>query len=384
MQMLENLEPAKKLTPPTEFRPGVVFDGKEGEATTEGMQGQPNFDDFLRERGYPPEEYEIIGNPRTSQWQQREGGEWLTSYRFTFRKKNPEIDLSLLWHTAKKKVKKSKSFGLGEKVFVIVPADFQIGKVASRGNTETLLERIFAAYNRIEEHLKKNKYSRILILDAGDMIEGIDNAASQAQLESNDLSPMEQVDVGSSLMFDLVKMAHKYAPVSYASVGSNHCQLRSQKQRVGKPGVDDWGIFILKQLRKLTAELDMDVTYYVPAEHDESLAIDVFEDGFHVLGLWHGHQSRRPEMVPTWWRQQAFGQQPVAAASIGVTGHFHHTRIQELGSHQNGGSRWWIQASTMDNGSDWFRQIAGEDSQTGITAFELEKDVHFSGSIRRF
>jgi len=384
MQMLENLEPAKKLTPPTEFRPGVVFDGNEGEATTEGMQGQPNFDDFLRERGYPPEEYEIIGNPRTSQWQQREGGEWLTSYRFTFRKKNPDIDLKLSWQTAKSNIKKVKTWGQGEKVFVIVPSDYQIGKVASRGDTEDLLERVFTAYNKIETHLKKNRYSRILILDAGDMIEGVDNAASQAQMQSNDLSPMEQVDLGVSLMLDLVKTAHKYAPVSYASVGSNHCQWRSQKQRVGKPGVDDWGIFVLKQLRRLTKELDMDVTYYVPAQQDESLAIDVFEDGFHVVGLWHGHQSRRPELVPTWWRQQAFGQQPVAAASIGVTGHFHHTRIQELGSHQNGGSRWWIQASTMDNGSDWFRQIAGEDSQTGITTFELQKDVHFAGSITRF
>jgi hypothetical protein len=51
------------------------------------MAEQPNFDDFLLERGYPPEEYEIIGTPRTSQWQQREGGDYLTSYRFTFRKK---------------------------------------------------------------------------------------------------------------------------------------------------------------------------------------------------------------------------------------------------------------------------------------------------------
>ena len=382
--MLDDLSPAPKVQAPKDFRPGVVFDGNEGEATTEGLQGQPNFDDFLRERGYPPEEYEIIGNPRTSQWQQREGGEWLTSYRFTFRKKNPEIDLKLAWQTAKSNIKKVKAWGQGEKVFVIVPSDYQIGKVASRGDTGDLLERVFIAYNKIEAHLKKNKYSRILLLDAGDMIEGVDNAASQAQLQSNDLSPMEQVDLGVSLMLELVKMAHKYAPVSYASVGSNHCQWRSQKQRVGKTGVDDWGIFILKQLRRLTSELDMDVTYYVPAEHDESLAIDVFEDGFHVLGLWHGHQSRRPEMVPTWWRQQAFGQQPVAAASIAVTGHFHHTRIQELGSHQNGGSRWWIQASTMDNGSDWFRQIAGEDSQTGITAFELQKDVHFAGSITRF
>ncbi len=78
--MLENLEPTPKITSPKDFRPGVTFDGNEGTATTEGLAELPNFDDFLLERGYPPEEYEIVGTPRTSQWQQRENGAWLTSY----------------------------------------------------------------------------------------------------------------------------------------------------------------------------------------------------------------------------------------------------------------------------------------------------------------
>lgn len=67
--MLENLEPQPKITAPKDFRPGVVFDGNEGTATTEGLAEQPNFDDFLRERGYSPDEYEVVGNSvRTSQW----------------------------------------------------------------------------------------------------------------------------------------------------------------------------------------------------------------------------------------------------------------------------------------------------------------------------
>jgi len=67
--VLENLTPAVKVTAPANFRPGIEFDGTEGTATTEGMTAQPNFDDFLLERGYSPAEYEIIGNPSTSQWQ---------------------------------------------------------------------------------------------------------------------------------------------------------------------------------------------------------------------------------------------------------------------------------------------------------------------------
>ena len=54
--MLDNLEPATPIKAPKDFRPGVEFDGTEGTATTEGLPEQPNFDDFLLERGYSPDE----------------------------------------------------------------------------------------------------------------------------------------------------------------------------------------------------------------------------------------------------------------------------------------------------------------------------------------
>lgn len=169
------------------------------------------------------------------------------------------------------------------------------------------------------------------------------------------------------------------------SVASNHCQNRFGGQQVGKPGLDDWGIVILQQLKRLATEVGLDVTFYVPNPYDEAFTIDVFGDGFHHLAAAHGHQAKRPENVPTYWRQATFGNQAsLAGASILVTGHFHHGRTQELGEAHNGGSRWWIQCSTSDAGSDWFRRIAGEDSQTGITCFELEKEKHFHGTVLRF
>jgi len=383
--MLDNLEPAPKITAPANFRPGIEFDGTEGTATTEGVTNQPNFDDFLRERGYPPEEYEIIGTPRTSQWQ-RYDGEWLTAYRFHFRRKATHIDLPTLFAEAKKsaKVKKPKA-GNAEKAFVICPADFQLGKTGSRGGTKETIERVLRSYEAIEEHLKKNNYGLILIIDIGDIIESFSSASHYNQVEGNDLSPMQQTDAAASLLWRLLKMATKYAPVKMGSVASNHCQNRFNGQQVGKPGLDDWGIVILQQLKRLATEVGLDVTFYVPNEWEEAFTIDVFEDGFHHLAAAHGHQAKRPDNVPTWWRQMTFGNQSsVAAASILVTGHFHHGLYRELGESHNGGSRWWIQTSTSDAGSDWFRRIAGEDSKTAITCFELEKGKHFQGTVLRF
>jgi hypothetical protein len=227
--------------------------------------------------------------------------------------------------------------------------------------------------------------TKAVVVDTGDIIEGVENTANLQQLATNDLSPMQQTDLAASLMWDLLKIVCRYTnEVTYVSIGSNHCQFRSSKQAVGRPGVDDWGIVILQQLRRLATEVGLPVKFVIPQPHDESVALDVFGDGFHVLGVAHGHQAGRPDSIPTWFMKQAWGQQPLAAASLLLTGHFHHTRIEELGQSPNGGSRWWVQAATSDNGSDWYRLTSGSDSSTGITCFELEKDVHFTGTVFRF
>lgn len=380
--MLEDLTPAPINQPSPLGAVSVEFDGVEGVATTPGLPDGADFREFLIDAGYSPDEYEVVGNPRTSRWQ-RYDGSWLTSYRFNFRLKNKELDLPTLYAQAKR-TKPAAPKPVQGKAFVILTADFQVGKVASRGGTRELIERIQAAYARIDAHLKKNKYERILILDAGDIVEGIENAANFAQLQSNDLSPMQQVDLASALMWDLLKIATKFAPVSYATVGSNHCQWRVSKQAVGKPGVDDWGVVIVQQLRRLSHEVGLDVSFYIPQPHDESLTVDVFGDGFHIVGLAHGHQVNRPDMMGRWLEKQAFGHQPLAGFTVFCSGHFHHTRIEEFGQAHNGGSRFWVQGSTMDNGSDWFRLTSGSDSQTGITCFELERNVPFAGSIKKF
>lgn len=385
--MLDDLKPAQKIDAPKEWRPAVEFDGTNGEATTQGFlpDEKPDFDKFLVEAGFDPKEIEIVGEPRTSRWQVSRpfplDPQWLTAYRFRFRKRTrPELDLPTLYAQAKRsigKVTRTES----DKVFVIAPADFQVGKSASRGGTPELIKRVLASYQNIEARLKKEKYSRIVIADAGDIVESVSNTASLAQLESNDLSPMQQVDLAASLMWDLIKLAHKYAPVTYASVGSNHCQWRFNGQTVGKPGLDDWGIVILQQLRRLSTELKMEVDYLIPQPYDESLAFDVFGDGFHILALAHGHQAKRPNNVQSWLEKQTFGQGPVAAFTTFLSGHFHHLRVEELGKAHNGGSRYWVQATTSDNGSDWFRLTSGSDSATGITCFELIKGKHFRGTV---
>ena len=377
--MLENLNPAPRVEAPSDFRAALEFDGEQGTATL--PVGQSNFQEFLIEQGFDPSEYEIVGAPRTSRWQKYDG-DWLTSYRFNFRKISQSQDLGLLWKTAKRNTKSKQAVKGTDKALVVMLSDFQIGKVDHRGGMQEQLERIFQAYDRLELKMSKNRYSQIVLCELGDIVEGFSNKADMQQTYSNSASIMDQVDVSASLIWDIVKRAAKHSPkVTYATVASNHCQFRINKQQVGAPGNDDWGIFIAKQIHKLAKETEIPLKVLIPEAQDESLALDVFDDQFHVLGLWHGHQSARPEAVPSWWEKQAFGHQPVAAASIALTGHFHHLRVQELGLHNNGGSRYWIQGKTMDNGSGWFRLNSGQDSQPGLVTFELSPKQLFTGTV---
>lgn len=379
--MLDDLKPTESVKVPKDFRVGIEFDGLNGTATTPYAASPQSFEEMLEAAGLDPCEYEVVGNPRISKWQQRDGGDYLTSFRFSFTKKAGNlVDLPLLWAEAKK-TKRTEPKTAGDKVFVIIPADYQVGKQASRGGTTELIARVFESYDRIEQKLKAGKWSRIVIVDAGDIIESVSNVASLAQLQSNDLSPMQQTDVAASLMWSLIKMAHKYAPVTYCTVGSNHCQFRFNGQTVGKPGLDDWGIVILQQLRRLSTEVGLDVTYIIPQPHDESVAFDPFGDNFHVLAVAHGHQAKQPNRVQGWLEKQTFGHGPTASFTTFISGHFHHLRVEELGPAHNGGSRYWVQASTSDNGSDWYRLTSGSESTTGITCFELERGVHFQGTV---
>ncbi len=388
--MLDNLQSAAQVKSKPKVVPAIEFDGQEGTAVTPGYDAEPeNFDEFLIDAGLDPSDIEVIPPVRTSRWQQQKDGDlvWLTSYRFTFRRRKGEIDLPLVMANARKKAKKPTPKATNDTALVVLWSDLQLGKVDVRGGTPELLERIELTKARLWDIVRREKPSQVIFADLGDVVEGFDSAASDQQWQSNDLSIMEQVDLATSLAWEHIRwMAEKVPQVKYASVGSNHCQWRKNGKPVGKT-TDDWGVFIGRQLARLASETGHDnIRFLEPQPHHESLAVDVFDDGFHILGIVHGHQVARPDRMPTWWRQQAFGAQPVADASILVHGHFHHLRILEMGSvdrGENPASRFLIQAPTMDNGSSWFRKFSGEDSQPGLAVFTLERGTDFTGTVHK-
>jgi hypothetical protein len=165
--VLDNLEPAKKVEPTPFGRPGVIFDGSTGEATTPYSESPASFEEFLEAAGMNPEEFEVIGTPRVSKWQQKEGGDFLTSFRFTFRKRISGIDLPLLYAEAKRNVKNKKKtlqVQKTDKALVVLWSDLQVGKVDHRGGTAQLIERVELTTAKLIQQVKKEKPSKINLL----------------------------------------------------------------------------------------------------------------------------------------------------------------------------------------------------------------------------
>jgi hypothetical protein len=263
--MLENLEPAKRVTVKNDVRPGIEFDGTEGTATTPGYLGEKtNFDDYLREAGFNPDEIEVTSDSiRTSRWQ-RYDGEWLTSYRFYFRRKTAIVNLPLLLAEAKRRVKPKPISLPGNRALVVLWSDLQVGKVDHRGGLAEFVDRVELMQSRLVALVKREKPERIVFVDCGDTVEGFDNKASANQLQSNDLSMMDQVDLATTYAWQTLKMLVALVPdITYASVGSNHCQWRVRGEQVGKK-TDDWGIFIGRQLARLASEQELPIRFVEP------------------------------------------------------------------------------------------------------------------------
>jgi hypothetical protein len=245
--MLEGLStPAPKVTIPEGWSPSITFDGNGGEAVLPPVQGDnpTDVESFLRDAGINPDEIEIVGEPRISRWQVARPFPlepmWMTSVRIRWVKRNSTIDLPLLYSLAKKTKPVTPKPVAEGKALIVLWSDLQVGKVDHRGGIDAMILRVAQTQAALIAKVKELKPEKVIFADIGDTIEGFSSLMDMHQLQSNDLSLMQQIDLATSFAWETLKQLAKYAPITYLSVGSNHCQWRVNKQRIGK-ATDDWG-----------------------------------------------------------------------------------------------------------------------------------------------
>lgn len=248
---------------------------------------------------------------------------------------------------------------------VICPSDMQIGKTSFHGGTKETLTQVMGDWAKAADLARKLKPAVIVIAELGDPIENFYSTSSQR--ETNDLDLTSQVRTARRLLIEGIKTLAPLAPrLVYATVPSNHGSVRVGFKAPAGDNHNDWGLEILEQLRDVCGENPTlaHVEFVRPAHLYESLSLEV--EGT-KLGMVHGHQSKGAEKLGEWWKGQDHGRQPTWDADILLAGHWHSFRVQ-----QSGNGRWVLVSPASDPGSDWFTNITGEWSQSGMLMFSTE------------
>lgn len=323
-----------------------------------------------------PDAFEIIGDTvRCSTWQQSkrtDSGDrdvvQLYSYRALFKRKSATIDLPALYASAERRPGRALTPAENDRTMVVVLSDVQAGKTGARGGTPELVERMAATRARLEARLRSRRPSRLVLAEAGDLFEGFESGGNP--MFTNDLSLAQQMDLAATELFEFVKLMQRFGPVEVMAVPSNHTAWRNGKQNLGRPA-DDLGLQVHRTVARLAQAARLNAHWNFPADYDESMSLDI---GGTVLGLVHGNQFG-PGRAVEWWAKQAHGGQPVGTADVLITGHYHAFRAQTTGRNPySGRAKWWLQAPTLDNGSDWFRNVQGDDSSPGLLVFDATAD----------
>lgn len=288
-----------------------------------------------------------------------------------------DIDLPSLYSASRKKVV-AKMGGDVSKTAVVVASDIQLGKVSHRGGTQELLERLVEKRSVLQKHLKSERPSSLVFMDGGDLFENFESGGNP--MFTNDLSLAQQLDLAATEIYEFVRLMSKFGHVDVMATTSNHTAWRSGSKRLGRPG-DDLAFHVHRQVEKLCKEVGIDATWHFPAtDYDETLCIDVRGTG---LGLVHGDQAGSADRFPAWFAKQTVGGSPLARAACVVSGHFHFLRVQPVGRTVEGKQKWWIQAPTLDNGSDWWMNAGGGyDSDPGLVTFNITDDGFDLNSLR--
>ena len=357
---------AEAVMPP-QFHQQNTWDGKGGTLSTGLRAPTERFEDILAEFGYDPETVDIDGT--VNQWRkQQKDGTYLVSYFFKVRSRESNLDVPALYAASRRKSKAKVKAEPRKRTTVVCLSDVQAGKTSHRGGTPELLDRLKEKRDALAAELKRRKPDSTVLAEGGDLFEGFESGGNP--MFTNDLSLAQQMDVAGTEVYEFLDIMQRHGHVDVMAVNSNHTAWRRGKQNLGE-SQDDLGLHVHRTVEKIADAKGIDATWHYPKPYSEQVCIDVRGTG---LGMVHGNQFA-PGGAVKWWQGQQHGAQPVAGADILLTGHYHFLSLMPTGRNgRTDKSKWWIQMPTLDNGSTWYSNISGDDSDPGLLIFDITED----------
>lgn len=364
----------KQTQTPESWRPRMEIGPDGGFVISPATQAgnTPGAEEILRERGLDPAEW-IVTSVRKGSWQ-RYDGDWLESVRVNVVPARGVIERDfdleeLVEHIHKWRPEKGIKMATGRGAYGHVGADKQLGKKAGSGGTKQTVARIHEATEksiiRIQGLQKMGLgFGTIVLPELGDHVEGNVSQGGRLQgLAASDLGQTEQVRVARRTLLSQVKAFAPYAErILIPVINGNHDEVTRQ---VAADPADGWNVEIASAVQDACAENPalQHVEFRFPAPGHQTLAVDV--DGC-LLGIFHGHQFSRD--VEKYLNGQAMGQTAIGGADLWISGHYHHFKSQDIGS------RLWVQAPTIDPGSDWYRDRTGASARPGVLSIVFGGD----------
>lgn len=368
----------------------LEFDHATGEGilTTppEPADKEPDFAEHLRELGYSPDEYAIDqGGVRVSLWESptKDGVQVLRAIRARVVKKHAGLGFdadALIAEIKRHKPPKTKPQPVEQGgCLVVCVADTQIGKPDSpdgSGAAYTVNEflRIIGAVEARTKELRRigRPINSLLVACLGDLVEGCDGSFYPNQTFTVELDRREQTRVMRRLLLKAMeRWARLFPEVTLAAVAGNHGENRagrsSNKGGISNPADSD-DLAVPEQVLEILAA-NPDTYGHVRGAIGGDPYTRVVEAGGHVVGMLHGHMARESGQaaakIARWYEQQSAGRQPIAAADVVISGHYHHLFINE-----SNGAVTFIQCPSLEGGS-YYTAVKGAAHNPGLATFCL-------------
>lgn len=385
-------DPARSVKVPDSWRPRVEYGAKGGVLITPPYDpdNEPAIQKFFEDEGLDPAQW-MVTSIDVGRWGPKDNPDRETK-KIKFVPRNPnyytdtmlEEDLEdLIAHTMKWKPKKTAKPSYGAAAYVVVNSDQQVGKKTGSGGSQQTVNRILDLTQRSIHHFEGLqryglRFGTIVLPSLGDHVEG--NVSQSGRLQgqaASDLGITEQTRVGRrTLMAQVKALAPLAERIIITPVNGNHDESTRQ---VSADAADGWNTEITAAVQDACAENPhlAHVEFRYQASGEETLAVDI-PGADTRLGLFHGHQlgNAEPNNVRKFIAGHALGRTPMGDADVWLSGHFHHFQARDFSQ------RLWLQAPTIDPGSDFFRNRTGEDSNPGLLTFVVGGGINPREFIR--
>lgn len=335
-------------------------------STPRPASNEPDHAELLAEFELDPNKWRIT-SLRRSKWQTF-NGDWLQAFRATFVPTNGAhvvpID-DLLQTVAKWKPQnapKKQNKALSSPVsYVSILSDTQVGKIDGGGSDEIIqnvLQKTDLSVARLKELQKMGRNIEAVYLpQLGDCIEGM-NSQGGKHIWRTDLDLTSQIRVYRRLLLHTIK---QFAPlvdrVVVPVIPGNHDEAVRVGNSMATSYTDSFALDAASAVADALEDREdfKHVSFVFPKYDTLTVTLDVSGT---VTGFAHGHQMRGKAVE--WWKNMAHGQQDIGDATLLLTGHYHHLKVEQSGR------KTWIQAPALDGGSTWFENSSGQAAPAGM------------------